>query len=124
MAKVIRRLAALNILFFFTLGVLSVSFAARVPISPGLHRHLKSHGSTRRQLAQVDGKTLKRGTPVEEDSDISFEEESERKSPFHDSLAVKKSGGALLRNSQNHSISRSISASKVSTNIFQSVLIL
>src|SRR3990172_622275 len=112
MSKVIRTLAALNIIFFFSFGVLSVSFAGNELFSPGLHRHLKSHGSPKGQLAQGDRKTLKRGAPIEEDS--------EQTSPSHDLLEVKKSAEVVLRNSQSHSTSRSIFAPKVSTNILQS----
>ena len=124
MSKVNRILAALNILFFFTFGVLSVSFAARGPLSPGLYRHLKSHGSPEGQLAQVDRTTLKRAAPIEEDRDMLFEEESERASSSNDTLVVKKSAEASFRNSQSYSTSRTIFAPKVPRNIFQSVLIL
>lgn len=114
MTKLNKSLAAIGILFFFSIGVLSVSFAARGPSKSRLPRYAKSHGPLSNELAQVDRNTVKRGMPIEEDGELPKLSE--------DFSVVQELGEASLQILWITATSRVVLPPKVSTLGFQSVL--
>lgn len=65
-----RALIAFGMVSLFCLGVVSVSFANRVPSGSGPLRYEKFNGSLKDKLPQMDSKTLKTGMLFEEDGEL------------------------------------------------------
>lgn len=109
-----KTLVAFGIISFFTLGIVSVSFAARVPSSPGPLHYGKFHAPFKRMLPQIDKKNLKVGMLFEEDGELPKL-----------TLGQRPMGGAeaiVLQIRPTISTFQIAPAPKVSTLIFQSVL--
>ena len=114
MSKLSKRLAALSIVLFFSLGVLSASFAGRIPFTSGLPKYVKFHRPLKYKLAQMDRKALKTGVLIEADG--------EPPDMSKDLSGEGKPQQAALQHSGVISTARAVFAPKVSTLIFQSVL--
>lgn len=109
-----KTLATLTITIFFGLGSLSVVLAARGPSASGSPRYVKYHGSRQDRLPELDSKTLKTGTLIEEDGELP--------DLSKDQARTSETVELPLANWRVISIYRVIFAPKVSTCIFQSVL--
>ncbi|GEM_PF-5438538 len=105
---------ALILLGFFAFGSSSVILTARGPSNPRLPQYVNFHGSSKNRLPQLDRKTLNTGMIIEEDGDLV--------NPSEDQSIAGKIVTLPLQDWSTISTSPIIFASKVSTNIFQSVL--
>jgi len=109
-----KTLVAFAILSFFSLGIVSVSFATRVPLPSSPLHYGRFHGSFKDKMAPMDKRTLNAG--------MLFEENGELPKPAHSQSTAGSVEHAFLEVTRVTSISRTVLASKVSTCIFQSVL--
>lgn len=109
-----KTLTTLTIIIFFGLGSLSVALAARAPSAAGLPQYVKYHGSHHDGVPQMDSKTLKTGTLIEEDGELP--------DLSKDQSEISESAKLPFYNCRIIAASRILLAPKISTCIFQSVL--
>ncbi len=109
-----KTLVAFGIISFFTLGIVSVSFAARVPSASGPLHYGKFHGPFKHKIPQMDKKNLKTGMLFEEDGELPKPPQGQRPAGGTETIP--------LQTKQTISTSEIALAPKVSALIFQSVL--
>ncbi len=109
-----KTLVAFGIISFFTLGIVSVSFAARVPSASGPLHYGKFHGPFKHKIPQMDKKNLKTGMLFEEDGELPKPSQGQRPAEGMETIPLQ------IR--QTIYIFQIALAPKVSALIFQSVL--
>lgn len=109
-----KTLVALAVLSFFSLGIVSVSSATRIPSTTSPLQYGKFHGSFKDKMAPMDKRTLNAG--------MLFEESGELPKPAPGQLIDGKTAVIACEGEWVFSHSPANLASKVSTCIFQSVL--
>lgn len=109
-----KTLVAFAILSFFSLGIVSVSFATRVPLPSSPLHYGRFHGSFKDKMAPMDKRTLNAG--------MLFEENGELPKPAPGQLMDGKTSVMPSEGERVFAYSPMNLVSKVSTCIFQSVL--
>ncbi len=123
MFKSVKIFAAIGILLFFAMALLSVGAGVSSPFASEPARYVKTKHLFKKQLAHMDRKTLNMGMILEEGGDLPTKD---AKLPMlsKKSLVAETTATVSLQDYRAHSTLGVIFAPKVSARILQSVLIL